>query len=106
MDYELNEKGYLADQASWTEDIAKDLASKDGLELTQEHWDLINFLRDEFFNNAGNTPNTRNIQKGMAKIWGVKKIDSKKLYELFPHDPSKQGGKIAGLPESKRKGGY
>ena len=34
------------------------------------------------------------------------KTQPKDLYELFPKDPSKQGGCIAGLPESRRKGGY
>ena len=39
------------------------------------------------------------------KLWG-EKIDAKVLYDLFPGDPSKQGGRISGLPESRRKGGY
>ena len=41
----------------------------------------------------------------MSEKWG-EKIDQKTLYDLFPLDPSKQGGRIAGLPESRRKGGY
>jgi tRNA 2-thiouridine synthesizing protein E len=41
----------------------------------------------------------------MGERWG-EKIDQETLYDLFPPDPSKQGGRIAGLPESKRKGGY
>ncbi|HEC13158.1 MAG TPA: sulfur relay protein DsrC, partial [Acidiferrobacteraceae bacterium] len=69
------------------------------------HWDLVNFLRDEFVNNAGSQPNTRNIVKAMSAKWG-RKIGQKDIYELFPKDPSKQGGRIAGLPESRRKGGY
>ena len=105
MGVELNEKGYIVNAEDWTEEVAKELAAADGLELTEEHWDLINYLRDEFFNNAGNNPNTRTITKDMSKKWG-KKISTKELYALFPHDPSKQGGRIAGLPESKRKGGY
>ena len=105
MGAELNEKGYLVNQEDWTEEVAKELASTDGLELTEKHWDLINYLRDQFFNNAGSTPNTRNITKDLSKKWG-EKVSTKDLYTLFPHDPSKQGGRIAGLPESKRKGGY
>jgi hypothetical protein len=69
------------------------------------HWVLIDYLRDEYFNNNQSTPNTRAILKAMGERWG-EKIDQKTLYDLFPLDPSKQGGRIAGLPESKRKGGY
>jgi tRNA 2-thiouridine synthesizing protein E len=42
----------------------------------------------------------------MAGTWGDKSVNAKTLYDLFPGDPSKQGGRIAGLPESRRKGGY
>lgn len=102
---ETNDKGYLVNVTDWSEDLAKVIAEGDGLTLTERHWDVINFLREEFLNNNGNQPNTRNIVKAMSSQWG-EKIDSKVLYELYPHDPSKQGGKIAGLPESRRKGGY
>ena len=102
---EVNDKGYLANQDDWSEELSKKLAAEEGIELTDKHWDLIKYLRSEFFDNAGNCPNMRNISKDMKKIWG-RKVESKELYELFPQDPSKQGGKIAGLPESKRKGGY
>lgn len=71
-----------------------------------DHVNLINHLRDEFINNAGNQPNTRTLVKAMAKVWDDKSVNAKTLYDLFPGDPSKQGGRIAGLPESRRKGGY
>ena len=45
------------------------------------------------------------IMKAMGKLWG-EKVSSKLMYEMFPLMPSKQGGKVAGLPESRRKGGY
>ena len=67
---------------------------------------MINFLRDEYFNNGGNQPNTRNMVKGMQAVWNGENVTSKMLYDLFPGDPSKQGGRIGGLPESRRKGGY
>ncbi len=73
--------------------------------LTPRHWDLIDYLRDEYINNNQSTPNTRTIIKAMSERWG-EKVEQKALYDLFPLDPSKQGGKIAGLPESKRKSGY
>lgn len=102
---ETTPTGYLVDINDWSEGLATQMAADEDLELTEQHWDLINFLRDQYINNGGKNPNTRALIKEMGSIWG-KKIGSKDLYELFPKDPSKQGGRIAGLPESKRKGGY
>jgi tRNA 2-thiouridine synthesizing protein E len=103
---ETTANGYLVNTDDWSEDLAKQMAAKEEIaELTDKHWDLINFLREEYFNNAGNQPNTRNIVKAMSAKWN-EKIGQKDVYELFPLDPSKQGGRIAGLPESRRKGGY
>ncbi len=102
---EKDAKGFLVNAADWTEEIAKEMASADGIsELTPRHWDLINYLREEFFENNGNQPNERHMAKAMAEKWGS--ATTKDLYDLFPKQPSKQGGKIAGLPETKRKGGY
>lgn len=103
---ETNPNGYLVELSDWNETVAQAIAAKEGVEMTQRHWDLINYLRDEYFNNNENQPNTRNIVKAMQQLWGDKSVDAKTVYDLFPLDPSKQGGRIAGLPESRRKGGY
>ncbi|WP_455375908.1 TusE/DsrC/DsvC family sulfur relay protein [Kaarinaea lacus] len=102
---EVGANGYLVNVEDWNEDVAKAMAEIEGISLTDKHWDLINYLRDEYVNNAGNQPNTRNIVKAMSEKWN-EKIGQKDVYELFPKDPSKQGGRLAGLPESRRKGGY
>lgn len=102
---ETDANGYLVNITDWSEDVALVLAKAEGVELTDRHWDLINYLRDEYINDNGNQPNNRAILKAMGEAWG-KKVGSKELYELFPGNPSKQAGKIGGLPESRRKGGY
>ncbi len=102
---ETDANGYLVNLEDWNEDVARAMAEKEGIELSDKHWDLINYLRDEYMNNGGNQPNTRNIVKAMSAKWN-EKLGQKDVYELFPKDPSKQGGRIAGLPESRRKGGY
>ena len=105
-DLEKNERGYLANAEEWTEAIAQEIATAEELgDLTQKHWDLLNFLRSEYFDNNGNQPNERNMVKAMSAQWG-EKISTKELYTLFPMQPSKQAALVAGLPETKRKGGY
>lgn len=102
---EVTETGFLADLQDWDKDVAVTIAQSENLELSEKHWDIIYYLRDEFYNNSENQPNTRGIVKAMQKKWGGS-ISARDLYQLFPKDPSKQGGRIAGLPESRRKGGY
>jgi TusE/DsrC/DsvC family sulfur relay protein len=97
--------GYLVDANDWSEEVAVAIAKIEGIAMTEKHWDVINYLRDEHFNNAGNEPNERTILKDMGKKWSAK-LTSKDMYQLFPLMPSKQGRKIAGLPQSTRKGGY
>ena len=99
------DNGFLEDVNSWNEDVAKVLAEGEDIEMTELHWDIVNYLRDEHINNGGNEPNERTIMKEMGKKWG-RKTTSKEMYEMFPQMPSKQGRKIAGLPQSTRKGGY
>ncbi len=102
---ETSATGYLVNQEDWSKELAEFMAQEEGLALTAKHWDLINFLRDEYFNDNANQPNTRQIVKAMSDKWGTNVIQ-KDVYDLFPKDPSKQGGRISGLPESRRKGGY
>lgn len=103
---ETTETGFLSNVQDWNEKIAEAIAEQEELALTERHWDVIRYLRDEYINNAGNQPNTRNMVKAMSKKWNDKKVNAKTLYDLFPGDPSKQAGRISGLPESRRKGGY
>ena len=102
---ETTETGFLTNLDDWNEAVAEVIAGEEGISLTPAHWDVINYLRDEYINNAGNQPNNRSMLKDMGKIWG-RKISSKDLFDLFPGNPSKQAGRIGGLPESMRKGGY
>lgn len=102
---ETDKNGYLVHAEDWSKELAEHMAKNEGLTLTQKHWDLMEYLRDEYFNNGGNQPNTRNIVKAMSDKWG-QTLGQKDVYDLFPKDPSKQGGRIAGLPETRRKGGY
>ena len=102
---ETDANGYLLDPQDWNEKVAEAIAATEDVTLTQEHWDVMNYLRDRYLNHGGEQPNERTIVKAMSEKWG-RKLSSKDTFVLFPHMPSKQGAKIAGLPESRRKGGY
>ncbi len=104
-DLERDNNGYLKDLNEWNEDIAVEFSKEEGITLTDDSFKLINFLRNEYINNNANQPNERNMVKGLKDDWKGK-LSTKELYVLFPKGPAKQAGKIAGLPETKRKGGY
>ena len=100
---ERTENGYLVDINDWNEDIAAALFVEEEIDATEEHWDIVRYVRDQVVN--GDEPNERGIMKEMGKKWG-RKVKSKEMYEMFPGMPSKQGLKIGGCPQSTRKGGY
>ena len=102
---ETDVNGYMQNPEDWSKELAEHMAQMEGITLTQKHWDIIDYLRDEYLNNNGTQPNTRHIVKAMGEKWGAT-LQQKDVYDLFPKDPSKQGGRISGLPESRRKGGY
>jgi tRNA 2-thiouridine synthesizing protein E len=104
-DLERDGNGYLTDVNAWNEDIAREIAEEEGVNLTDESFKVLHMLRDEFINNNGNQPNERNMVKLLKDDWDGK-LDTKTLYTLFPKGPAKQAGKIAGTPETRRKGGY
>jgi tRNA 2-thiouridine synthesizing protein E len=102
---ETTQNGYLVNLNDWNEDVAKALAEIENIDLTEQHWDIIHYLRDEYLNNNQHQPMERALLKDMGKRWNSK-LTSKDVYKLFPLAPTKQGTKIAGLPEVMRKGGY
>jgi tRNA 2-thiouridine synthesizing protein E len=114
MPYELNGKtietdanGFLVNLDDWSEELAPIIAQSEEIpELTEKHWDVINYLRDQYINNSGNQPNMRNLVKAMKEVWDDSSLEAKALYALFPHNPDKEASKIGGLPDTKRKGGY
>jgi len=97
-DYETDEEFYLTNLNAWDEDIAKALADQDKLVLTENHWEVIRFLR-EYYNEYQIAPAVRVLTKAIGKKFGAEKGNSKYLYELFPYGPAKQACRFAGLPK-------
>jgi tRNA 2-thiouridine synthesizing protein E len=96
--YETDEEGYLLNLADWTEEAAGYIAKTENLELSDSHWEVVNFLR-EYYNDYQIAPAVRVLTKAIGKKLGPEKGNSKYLYELFPYGPAKQACKIAGLPK-------
>ncbi|PWQ98344.1 TusE/DsrC/DsvC family sulfur relay protein [Leucothrix arctica] len=95
---ELDEEGYLMELEDWTPEVAKTFAAEDDIELSEEHWDIINFLR-EYYEEYQIAPAVRVLTKAVGKRLGKEKGNSKYLYSLFPFGPGKQACKYAGLPK-------
>lgn len=89
----VNEEGFLTKYDEWTEDIAKALAKQIEVEMTDAHWKIIKFLREDF-KTQGETATSRRVQT----VGGVPVKDQ---FALFPKKPAKKMAYIAGLPKPK-----
>ncbi|OGU14716.1 MAG: sulfurtransferase TusE [Ignavibacteria bacterium GWB2_35_12] len=86
----VDEDGFMENPEEWNEDIAKALAStEDVTDITEEHWKIINYLRD-YFKQYGIAPMIRKLCKETG-------FPLKRIYELFPSGPAKGACKVAGL---------
>ena len=91
---ELNDEGFFVRPEQWTEDMAPEIARREGIdELTEAHWQVIRFMRAEYFA-KGTGPTVR----ALGKMSGV---SIKELYQLFPKGPAKVAAKIAGIPKPR-----
>lgn len=95
---EVDEEGYLVNRDDWNEEIAGEMAKGDDCDLSDNHWEVINFLR-EYYDEYQIAPAVRVLTKAIGKKLGADKGNSKYLYELFPYGPAKQACKYAGLPK-------
>jgi tRNA 2-thiouridine synthesizing protein E len=85
---DVDVEGYLTNPDQWNGDVAQAIASELHIELTQTHWDVLNWLREQHY--QGQEVNIRKVGKS-----GI--VDIKQFYQLFPGGPLKNASKIAGL---------
>ncbi len=95
---ETDEEGYLVNLSDWTEDVANEIAKTESIDMSDSHWEVVNFLR-EYYEEFQIAPAVRVLTKAIGKKLGADKGNSQYLYELFPYGPAKQACKIAGLPK-------
>ena len=87
---DVNEEGYFTNPEQWTKEVGEAIAKEEGLDLTDKHFEVLDYLRTKF--NSGDTLSIRGINKS-----GV--VDVKTFYQLFPGAPLKKSTKIAGIPK-------
>ncbi len=87
---DVTEEGYLTDLSQWTKEIAVEIAKEEGLELTEKHFAILEYLREK--QKKGETLTIRAV--GNSGI-----VDIKGFYGLFPGAPVKKAAKIAGIPK-------
>jgi TusE/DsrC/DsvC family sulfur relay protein len=90
---QVDAEGFLTRYDEWDEELAGALAARIGIELTDEHWAAIRFLRADY-QARGQTPTTRRVQ-------AVGGIPVKKQFALFPKKPAKKMAYVAGLPKPR-----
>ena len=90
---EFDSKGYLLDHTSWTHELGERLAAECGVEMTDKHWQLVNYAR-QLYAETKKTPTRRRMAADLG-------VDPQELFELFPASPMRKLCLIAGLPKPK-----
>ncbi len=85
-------EGYLTNLAEWNKEIATEIAKEEGIVLSDKHWEVLNYLQDQF---------KKDIALSIRSIGKSGVVDIKQFYELFPKGPLKISSKIAGIPKPK-----
>ena len=91
---ERDAEGYLIEPGDWNEELAKILALEENIQLTDDHWDTIRFMRD-YFEEHQVIADARFVIKHLAERMG--REAQKKLFDLYPYGYVKQACKIAGM---------
>ncbi len=86
-------EGYLVDPSDWSEDFARTVARSESIDLTDEHWAVIRFMRRSL-EEHGVAPDARHVMKFLA---GDREAGRTRLFDLFPYGYVKQACKIAGM---------
>ena len=91
---EVDAEGFLTNPEQWNEQIARAIASDNGVpELTDRHWLVVKFMRERYLA-RGTAPSIRSLGKESG-------VPIKELYQLFLKGPAKLAAKIGGIPKPK-----
>lgn len=85
-----NEEGYLSDLEQWNRDIGLEIAAEEGIEMTDKHWEVIDFLREQC---------KKEVPLTIRRVGKSGVVSIKEFYGLFPGGPLKKASRIAGIPK-------
>jgi len=89
-----DEEGYLIEPQEWTESYAEACARGENIVLTDDHWDVIRFMRGYYLEHQV-APDARFVIKHLSERFGP--AARNRLFEIFPYGYVKQACKIAGM---------
>ena len=95
---ETDPEGFLVNWEDWDRPVAEAMAALDEVELNENHWEVIAFLRD-YYKEYEVAPPVRILTKAVGTRLGKDKGNSRYLFSLFPKGPAKQACRYAGLPK-------
>ena len=93
---EVDNEGYFIDPSQWNELLAEEFAEAENITLTEQHWAVIRFVREQYELNQV-VPEARHVLGMLKETFGEKKATRKALYALFPYGYGQQACKIAGM---------
>lgn len=91
-----DEEGYLVDPTDWSPQVAEWLAVRESVDLTDEHWAVLRFMR-EYYDEHQIPADARFVIRFLAKERGKGDDARDALFALFPYGYVKQACKIAGM---------
>lgn len=91
-----DEEGYLIDPGEWSESVAHQLAQTEQLQLEEDHWQVIRFMRS-YYDDHQIAADARFVVRHLADACGYGKDAKRRLFQLFPYGYVKQACKIAGM---------
>lgn len=89
-------EGYLIHPEDWDEAVAEQLAGSEAVELTDEHWQVLRFMRD-YYEEHRIAADARFVIKFMDEEMGLGRKARNYLFKLFPYGYVQQACKIAGM---------
>lgn len=96
----LDNNGHFQDYRLWNKILGEQLAQRDGMALTDEHWQIIELVR-KIYLETETTPPMRLLVKAIKTNINEESANSRHLYRLFPDGPVRLASKYAGLPKPK-----
>lgn len=90
----LDAEGYLVEPQDWNPSLAEEFARQEQIELSEDHWDVIHFMR-AYYDEHQVIPDARFAIKHLSSRLGA--AARNRLFELFPYGYVKQACRIAGM---------